>query len=106
MTNLEYLQLQLGGFGVSDNMLVNALAAQGIAADAPATAGDAEKCEKAMCAVIPGIYARLQTVSEGGYSVSWNFDGIRLWYSSLVKKYGLQDELSTNPKLTNASNRW
>ena len=37
---------------------------------------------------------------ESGFSMSWNIQGIKDYYSFLCKQYGLKDELGNKPKVT------
>lgn len=46
----------------------------------------------------------LYNVSEGGYSVSWNIEALKLWYSAIANELGLEDV--TKPRLRNKSNVW
>ena len=49
---------------------------------------------------IPPLLLRATSISEGGFSMSWNIQGIKDYYSFLCKQYGLKDELSNKPKVT------
>ena len=49
---------------------------------------------------IPSLLLRANSISESGFSMSWNIQGIKDYYSFLCKKYGLKDELSNKPKVT------
>ncbi len=54
----------------------------------------------AMARFIPSLLLRATSVSESGFSMSWNIDGIREYYSMLCRQYGLKDELNDNkPKI-------
>lgn len=46
----------------------------------------------------------LANVSEGGYSVTWNWDAIKLWYSQTCAEVGLPD--ITKPQVRNKSYLW
>lgn len=48
---------------------------------------------------IPSLLLRATSISESGFSMSWNLQGIKDYYSFLCKKYGLKDELSNKPKV-------
>lgn len=49
---------------------------------------------------IPSLLLRATSISESGFSMSWNIQGIKDYYSFLCKKYGLKDELNTDkPKV-------
>lgn len=49
---------------------------------------------------IPSLLLRATSVSESGFSMSWNIKGIKDYYSWLCKQYGLEDELTDKPKVT------
>ena len=49
---------------------------------------------------IPSLLLRATSISESGFSMSWNLEGIKQYYSFLCKMYGLKDELSSKPKCT------
>jgi len=49
---------------------------------------------------IPSLLLRAQSISESGFSMSWNIQGVKDYYSWVCKEYGLKDELSNKPKVT------
>ena len=54
----------------------------------------------AIAKFIPSLLLRATSISESGFSMSWDIKGIKDYYSFLCKKYGLKDELSNKPKCT------
>ena len=54
----------------------------------------------AIAKFIPSLLLRATSISESGFSMSWNIKGIKDYYSLLCKQYGLKDELSNKPKCT------
>lgn len=49
---------------------------------------------------IPSLLLRPSSINESGFSMSWNTQGVKDYYSLLCKKYGLKDELNDNkPKI-------
>lgn len=54
----------------------------------------------AIAKFIPSLLLRATSISENGFSMSWNIQGIKDYYSFLCKQYGLKDELSNKPKCT------
>lgn len=46
----------------------------------------------------------LTNVSEGGYSLSWNMEAVKLWYKQACGELGITPV--NNPCIRNASNRW
>lgn len=54
----------------------------------------------AMVRFIPSLLLRATSISESGFSMSWNVQGIKDFYSLLCRQYGLEDELNDNkPKI-------
>lgn len=45
--------------------------------------------KKALCYEFATLIP-LSNISEGGYSVSWNFDAVKLWYNATCREVGLQ----------------
>lgn len=54
----------------------------------------------AIAKFIPSLLLRATSVSESGFSMSWDINGINDYYSWLCKQYGLEDELTDKPKVT------
>lgn len=54
----------------------------------------------AIAKFIPSLLLHATSISESGFSMSWNLEGIKQYYSFLCKQYGLKDELSDKPKVT------
>ncbi len=46
----------------------------------------------------------LANVSEGGYSVSWNMEAVKLWYNQTCGELGITP--ADKPKVRNRSNVW
>lgn len=54
----------------------------------------------AIAQFIPSLLLRPTSINESGFSMSWNTQGVKDYYSLLCKKYGLKDELNDNkPKI-------
>lgn len=54
----------------------------------------------AIAKFIPSLLLRATSISESGFSMSWNLQGVKEYYSWLCRQYGLKDELSDKPKVT------
>lgn len=104
MTNKEYITKVLGGLNVSDADIDIILLKSALDGDAQA---NAKACDMAiyrrMSAVIKGM---TQNVSEGGYSISWNMDAVKLFYAALCNELGVENVLVGRPKVRNRSNMW
>ena len=48
----------------------------------------------------------MMNVTEGGYSVSWNMEAVKLFYRALCNELGAPDVLSTRPRVRDRSNLW
>lgn len=53
----------------------------------------------AIAKFIPSLLLRATSISENGFSMSWDTKGLKEYYSFLCKKYGLEDTLSDKPKV-------
>ena len=53
----------------------------------------------AMAQFIRSLLLRATSISENGFSMSWDTKGVKEYYSFLCKKYGLEDTLSDKPKV-------
>ena len=64
---------------------------------------DVTTAKKALCKEF-GSLIPLANVSEGGYSVSWNWEAIKFWYKQTCGELGITP--LTTPKVRTRSNRW
>lgn len=99
----DYIQQKFQTFGIqlSEADLLD------IVEDAGLEEGDVERdaSNKACVSVaiakfIPSLLLRATSISESGFSMSWNIQGVKDYYSFLCEKYGLKDELSNKRKCT------
>lgn len=56
---------------------------------------------KSMSEILP-----VANISEGGFSLSWNMDALKMWYNALCKELGKENILGGKPKVRNRSNSW
>lgn len=75
MTILEALQAALGDYEAGGNVLSKALIDQGLTDTDAYTTDNKASVDKAAIAVLNGIL--YSSVSEGGYSVTYNADAIK-----------------------------
>jgi hypothetical protein len=69
----------------------------------PAATVDVRTAKTALCKEFASLIP-LANVSEGGYSITWNWDALKLWYSQTCAELGLQD--ITKPQIRNKSFVW
>lgn len=49
---------------------------------------------------IPNLILRATSISESGFSMSWDIQGLKDYYSMRCKEYGIEDLLSDKPKVS------
>jgi len=101
LTNKEYISYCLGRFGATDADLNIILEKYLLSENADA---EPRVIEEAVYNELPLIIAGLSNVSEGGYSISWNIEGLKMYYSSLASTLGKENKLSS--KLIYIGDRW
>lgn len=104
MTNREYLLRSLEGLGLTEEDIDIIILKSKITPEAEA---DVDKCDLAIynrfSVVLKGA---TQNVSEGGYSISWNLEALKLFYAQLASELGKPNLLNSQPKIRNKSNYW
>ena len=100
MTVKEYISGKFQSFGiqVSEADLLDMSLNANVSPDDEVTSTGA--ISVAMARFIPSLLLRATSISESGFSMSWNTQGIKDYYSLLCRQYGLKDELNDNkPKI-------
>lgn len=104
MTNKQYLTKALSGLNMAEDDIDIILLKSELDADADV---DVRGCDMAtynrMSVLFKGV---LQNVSEGGYSISWNMDAVKLFYNALCSELGEENVLLARPKVRNRSHLW
>ncbi len=104
MTSKQYITKSLNGLNVTEDDIDIILLKSGIEAESDA---DIEACDMAVhrrfTVVLKGM---TQNVSEGGYSVSWNMEAVKMYYNALCCEYGLDNVLNARPAIRDRSNMW
>ena len=104
MTNKQYLIKYLDELNVSENDIEIILLKGGL--DGEATV-DIYACDIAVYRRFSAVLkSAAKNVSEGGYSVSWNMEAVKLFYSSLCNELGVENVLVVRPKVGNKSDFW
>lgn len=102
MTNREYIEKTVSGLGVTADDVDIILLKGGIEPDAQL---DIKKCDRAMYKRFSVILkGAMRNISEGGYSVSWNMEAVRLFYNALCDEWGFRNEI--RPAVRDRSNYW
>ncbi len=96
--------MSLGNLNVSESDIDVILLKAGVNAEAPV---DVAACDLAAYNRFSVILSGMtQNVSEGGYSLTWNMDAVKLWYNALCRELGKENVLEAKPKILNRSNFW
>ena len=102
MTLNDYIQQRFQTFGIqlSETDLLDMCLNAKISGEDEMNADCYGRVSVAIAKFIPSLLLRATSISESGFSMSWNIQGIKDYYSFLCKEYGLKDELSDKPKCT------
>lgn len=101
-TNREYISAVLAGTNVSDSDIDLILIKASLDGS---DAVDTEACDLAVYNRLSVVLkASMYNVSEGGYSVSWNIEAIKMYYKTLCAELGKPNVLI--PVIRNRSNSW
>ena len=101
MTVADYIKGKFQTFGitVSEADLLELSLSSGISGEDEMNQQNIGLVSVAMAKFIPSLLLRATSISENGFSMSWNIQGVKEYYSFLCKKYGLEDTLSDKPKV-------
>ena len=102
MTVNEYISQKFQTFGIqlSEADLLDMCLASKISGEDEMSEDCQTRMSVAIAKFIPSLLLRATSISESGFSMSWNIEGIKQYYSFLCKQYGLKDELSSKPKVS------
>lgn len=98
----KYISGKFQSFGiqVSEADLLDMSLNAKVAIDDDVMSENVDSVSVAMARFIPSLLLRATSISESGFSMSWNIQGIKDYYSLLCRQYGLKDELNDNkPKI-------
>lgn len=98
----DYIRQKFQSFGisVSEAELLDITIGGNINANEEITAENMAKVSIGIALFIPSLMARAKSVSEGGFSMSWDTAGLAAYYSYLCSRYGIEDKLTTKSKVT------
>lgn len=102
MTVADYIRQKFQTFGIqmSEADLLDMSLNSKISGEGEMNEDCYDRVSVAIAKFIPSLLLRATSISESGFSMSWNLQGIKDYYSLLCKQYGLKDELSNKPKVT------
>lgn len=103
MTYKEWFGTVGARFGMTESDIDVVLVNQQEMISDPEATVDVLKAKTALCKEFASVIP-LANVTEGGYSVSWNMEAVKMWYKQTSRELGLAD-IST-PGIRNRSNLW
>lgn len=103
MTYREWMSAMGAKFNMSEADVELILVNQaGIISDPDETV-DVVKAKTALCKEFAMVLP-MANITEGGYSISWNMEAVKMWYRLTAAELGLTD--ATAPRIRNRSNVW
>lgn len=101
MTVADYIKGKFQTFGInlSEADLLEISLSSGISGEGEMEQSNIGLVSMSMAKFIPSLLLRATSISENGFSMSWDIQGLKEYYSFLCKKYGLEDTLSDKPKV-------
>lgn len=107
MTVQEYITSKLSAFGI--NVSNADLAEIGLTVDLTAEFNTETKTEALTALalnVLPQYLLRAKSVSENGFSISWDNDALLKYYAFLCNQLGIEDTLNDISKIIDRTNEW
>ena len=102
MSIKEYISDKFQSFGiqVSEAALLDLSLNARVNIEDDVISDNIDSISVAIAHFIPSLLLRPTSINESGFSMSWNTQGVKDYYSILCKKYGLKDELNDKkPKI-------
>lgn len=90
MTIKEYIQMEFSAFGITEAQILDVLSSSSFSADDECSYIDLTDRQNLCLDILEAVLfrPRLQSISESGISMSYDYDGIGKWYLYLCKKLG------------------
>lgn len=102
MSVKEYISQRFQSFGItlSEAELLDVCLSAGIGSDDEVDTDNYDRICVGVANVIPSLLMRATSISESGFSMSWNTEGMKDFYAFLCRRYGLENVLDDDrPKV-------
>ena len=101
MTVKDYITQKCSTFGiqVSDADILDMKIVSGLEDDVSVDGDNINLINLGFIEFIPQLLLRATSISESGFSMSWNIEGIKSFYSMLCDKYDVEDKLTDKPRI-------
>lgn len=99
----DYIKQKFQTFGIqlSDADLLEISLLANIKGEGEVSENDLLRINYGISKFIPSLLLRAKSISESGFSMSWDLQAIKDYYAYLCKQLGLKDELNLDkPKVT------
>jgi hypothetical protein len=98
MNVTEYIQQRFQPFGItiSEADLLDIGLSANVFPDDEVTAENHDAINVGITRYVPSLLLRATSVSENGFSMSWDLKALKDYYSYMCKRYGLKDEINTD----------
>ena len=103
MTYREWITQTVAKFQIGPDDVELILTNQSGLISDPEAEVNVSTAKRALCLEF-GTLIPLANISEGGYSISWNWDALKLWYNLACAEVGLVPV--GKPTIKDRSNRW
>ena len=99
----EYIKQKFQTFGIamSEADLLDVSLHSGIPTDVNVTQENISAISVGMARFIPSLLMRATSISESGFSMSWDVKGIKEYYAYLCRKHGIKDEINNDKPTVN-----
>ncbi len=103
MTIGEYAKQKFQSFGItlSEADLLDISLHSGLPTVESMSNGNMASVSVGIAKIIPSLLLRATSISESGFSMSWDREGIKQYYAYLCRTYGLKDEINTGKPTVN-----
>lgn len=94
----SYITQKFQSFGIamSEADLLDISLSSGLTKDDEVSNDTYTKLNVSIAKFIPSLFLRATSISESGFSMSWDLSGLKAYYSYLCKMYGLSDEINSD----------
>lgn len=98
MTARDYILQRFGSFGIrlSEADILDIGLKSNVCPDCDVCSDNINAVEIGLAKFIPSLLMRASSINESGFSMSWDKQGIKDYYSFLCKRYNMTDELNDN----------
>lgn len=103
MTYKEWITKTVAKFQLSADDVDLLLCNQSVLIPDPNAQVDVRTAKTVLCREFATLIP-LANIGEGGYSISWNLDAIKLWYNAACAELGITPV--GRPQIRNKSNVW